>query len=408
MREVPGSIPGDGSRPPGLNKTLEEVLMRKLFAAATSVLALALVLGGCSKLRVQPMEISPSVVQPSDINYSDFDINRPNIYVILDASSSMDEKFNDKQTKFMIAKIVTDRVNQALPGGMKFSVLRTYGHSFRQSWKATERIYMAEVHDKTEFSLALEGVKFAGGPSPLPEALKAVEKDLDGVVGNVAVLLVSDGVQLDKGLNEVTSIKMKYGDQVCFFPVFINGGLKYNAVRGQSFMEHVARLGQCGFTVHADRMNLDEFVKVVFLAKIPDTDMDGVHDRKDECEATPVLAPVSQKGCWVLDHILFDFDKYEIQEEYEEVLKEVASVMLANPDVTLVIDGHTDNVGTHHYNYQLSLMRSEEAKQRLVDLGVEPDRIDAKGFSFMCPADTNETEEGRANNRRIEMEPSRR
>ena len=173
-------------------------------------------------------------------------------------------------------------------------------------------------------------------------------------------------------------------------------------------MSHVARLGLCGFAVDADKMVLDDYIKAVFLKLIPDTDMDGVRDNKDQCMDTPIMAPVSAEGCWVLNHILFDFDQYKVKAEYEEVLKQVASVMLANPNLTLVMEGHTDNVGMHHYNYELSVKRAEEAKNKLVAMGVPEDRIDTKGFSFMCPADTNETEAGRANNRRVEIDPSRK
>jgi OOP family OmpA-OmpF porin len=379
--------------------------MKKLFAAAVSILALLTF--SCSYSR-QPVELNSSVLQPPSIEYGKYMTETQNVYVILDASSSMDQDFNKEQSKFMVSKIVTDRINKALPDDMKFSVLRTYGHSLRQSWSATDLIYKAEVHDKTEFSIALEGVKYAGGPSPLPAALKAVEKDIENVEGKIAILLISDGVQLDKGLREVTSIKSKYGDKVCFYTVFIDGGWKSEAMRGKSFMEHVARLGRCGFAVDVDKMDLNEFVKTVFLKRIPDSDGDGILDPFDDCKDTPTEAKVNAKGCWVLSHVLFDFDKYEIKEQYYAVLDEIARVMKANPDVNLRIDGHTDDIGMHDYNTKLSLKRAEEASKELIGMGIDKDRIDVYGYSFLCPTDSNATAEGRQNNRRVEMNPSRR
>ena len=70
---------------------------------------------------------------------------------------------------------------------------------------------------------------------------------------------------------------------------------------------------------------------------------------------------------------------------------------------TLQVQGHTDNVGSFKYNQKLSERRANAVKKYLID-GTHNPHITAKGFSFSQPIDTNETEAGRANNRRVQLE----
>jgi outer membrane protein OmpA-like peptidoglycan-associated protein len=90
--------------------------------------------------------------------------------------------------------------------------------------------------------------------------------------------------------------------------------------------------------------------------------------------------------------IYFDFAKATIRPESEIVLKEIADVMVKNPGWTLQVEGHTDNIGR------------PLANQALVDrYHVAPARLTAQGFGASRPKDTNDTLEGRARNRRVEL-----
>jgi len=138
-----------------------------------------------------------------------------------------------------------------------------------------------------------------------------------------------------------------------------------------------------------------------------DTDGDGVPDYRDECPGTPRGARVDERGCWVIEGAFFDFDKYLVKPKYISVLEHVVEVLSENPDVRIEIQGHTDNFGTLEYNQILSENRAAAVMSFLLRKGVERNRLTVKGFSFNKPIATNETDEGRALNRRVELKPIR-
>ncbi len=136
-----------------------------------------------------------------------------------------------------------------------------------------------------------------------------------------------------------------------------------------------------------------------------DTDGDGVYDDMDQCPDTPKLAQVDKRGCWVLRGVMFDFGKSDIKTEGIPVLSEVAVVLKNNPSMRVSIEGHTDDVSSEAWNQKLSERRAQAVMKYLVLAGIEPSRIKAKGFGESVPAATNDTEEGRAVNRRVEIKP---
>ncbi len=101
--------------------------------------------------------------------------------------------------------------------------------------------------------------------------------------------------------------------------------------------------------------------------------------------------------------VYFDYDKYNITAKYIEVLDDAARILDDFPKMTLLIEGHTDAIGSDAYNQVLSDNRAAAAKEFLVINGVIPDRITTKGMGKKEPYATNLTEDGRALNRRVEM-----
>jgi len=138
-----------------------------------------------------------------------------------------------------------------------------------------------------------------------------------------------------------------------------------------------------------------------------DSDGDGVPDYLDQCPGTPEGAIVDERGCWVIDGAFFDFDKYTVKQKYYSVLDNVVSVLEKNPNLNIELHGHTDNFGTLEYNRLLSESRANAVVRYLIRRGIESNRLSIEGFSFTKPIATNETEEGRAMNRRVELVPIR-
>lgn len=100
--------------------------------------------------------------------------------------------------------------------------------------------------------------------------------------------------------------------------------------------------------------------------------------------------------------VLFRFDSAEIEPVFNQPIQAVAEFMDKYPDTTTVIEGHTDSIGTDSYNLKLSQARAHAVKSEIVNkYGLNPSRLSTVGYGESRPVDTNSTEEGRYNNRRV-------
>ncbi len=115
------------------------------------------------------------------------------------------------------------------------------------------------------------------------------------------------------------------------------------------------------------------------------------------------LNPVQAGESTILRNIFFDFDKYHLKPESKAELNRLIRLMEENPAIRIEIGGHTDNIGSYNYNKELSLNRARSVYEYLAENGIDPDRLEYKGYADTKPVDTNETDEGRANNRRTEF-----
>ncbi|MCX6292027.1 MAG: OmpA family protein [Bacteroidetes bacterium] len=115
------------------------------------------------------------------------------------------------------------------------------------------------------------------------------------------------------------------------------------------------------------------------------------------------LVPVEKGQIIRLNNIFFDFAKSTLKEESFPELNRVVNFLLDNPTVTIEISGHTDAVGSENDNLVLSGNRAKSVMDYLAGKGILPSRLDYKGYGKSLPVTTNETEEGRAMNRRVEF-----
>lgn len=123
-----------------------------------------------------------------------------------------------------------------------------------------------------------------------------------------------------------------------------------------------------------------------------------------EAPGQQIERQLETKGRVQIYGIYFDFASDVLRPESEAVLKEIADVMTTHADWQLSIEGHTDNIGGDAYNLDLSNRRAAAVKQALVDrYQIKADRLTTQGFGASRPVDTNETLEGRAQNRRVEL-----
>lgn len=152
--------------------------------------------------------------------------------------------------------------------------------------------------------------------------------------------------------------------------------------------------------------NTPEGIKVDSDGCPLDSDGDGVPDHLDKCPDTPKGYKVDASGCTELLNleVKFAVNSAEIREENKEKIKEFAGFLIKHPTFNTVITGHSSIYGneTRNYNIALSKRRADSVKKLLVELGVSPSRIETAGKGPDEPIATNDTEEGREANQRIE------
>ena len=421
-----------------------------------------------------------------------------NVFFILDASGSMNETYQGRP-KVDIAVEVVDRISQTMPDMGYISGVRTIGNTISPFSRKTDLIYGMVRHNKADVSAALEDIGWAGGLSPMAGAQGVVDKDLEGLAGKTALIIVSDAKEIDpeRPLESVRRLKNEFGDRLCVYTILVG-----NDSAGRSLMRQLAEAGGCGFAAEADRFSdsaaTANYVEDVFLARAaapsdadrdgvvdandrcpatpagvavdstgcpldtdkdgvydyqdrcpgtpegvavnvfgcpidsdgdgvadyldrcPDTprwtevdaagcpvdsDGDGVTDDKDRCPGTPAGAAVNEYGCWELSGVLFDTGKSTIKPSMSRELDAVASVMRRNPDLKIEVQGHTDSTGNAAFNQQLSEDRARAVVNYLIGAGISAKRLQAKGLGENRPVATNDTPEGRAQNRRVELKP---
>jgi outer membrane protein OmpA-like peptidoglycan-associated protein len=115
------------------------------------------------------------------------------------------------------------------------------------------------------------------------------------------------------------------------------------------------------------------------------------------------LAPWDSLGTSFARPIFFEFDSSRVREESYPIINEIVDKMMAWPRLKLEIQGHTDNVGTVEYNQNLSEERAYAVMEQIIKRGIDPSRLRSRGFGMSRPIATNETESGRAKNRRTQF-----
>lgn len=116
-----------------------------------------------------------------------------------------------------------------------------------------------------------------------------------------------------------------------------------------------------------------------------------------------LIDKLTKDGRLITHGINFDVNKATLRPESEGTLSQIVKLLKDNPGLKLEVGGHTDNTGDAAKNQALSQARAEAVKQALVAQGVDAARLTAKGYGAAKPIESNDTPEGKANNRRVEF-----
>jgi OmpA-OmpF porin, OOP family len=115
------------------------------------------------------------------------------------------------------------------------------------------------------------------------------------------------------------------------------------------------------------------------------------------------LIPIKEGAVVRLNNIFFDTGKSELRPESFPELDRMITTLNENPKLVFELSGHTDNVGSNESNQKLSQDRADSVREYFISKGIEPDRVASKGYGETKPVATNDTDEGRQRNRRVEF-----
>jgi OOP family OmpA-OmpF porin len=382
----------------------------EIFLALTLVVALT----GCATKQTP----TPAPFQPVQLNPDAYVKKVDNFVVVLDASQSMTEDYKGR-SKFDQAKQLIANMNQTIPPLDYRAGLVAFGSGSCLDGKDAKVLYGMSSYRRADLQAGLDAQKCAGGVTPMSEGVAASHGALQtSTLGRTALIVVSDFKEVYEGgvIEKAKKLKEALGDKLCIYPIVVGQD------RGKKFADELAKFGGCGFAVNADDISspnaMADYVTKVFLAPAPpkpapvaaapavlDSDGDGVPDSRDKCPNTPKGVRVNADGCWELKGVFFDVDKAVIKDP--RVLDEAVAIMKANPKITGEVHGHTDSTGPEAHNQRLSEARANAVRDYFIKQGISANRVRAKGFGETMPVASNDTAEGRAMNRRVELHPDK-
>jgi len=327
------------------------------------------------------------------------------LLVIFDATSTLnDQAFGQK--KLDVSKNILTMLNHELKDLELTSGLRTVANT-------TQLIYGLSRHNPHQFQVAVNDVTTAKGNISMSAAINAGKYDLKAVSGNIAMIIISDGMSSNNyALKSTEILASDLGKRLCLYTIRVG-----NHPKGATYLSQMSEKASCGFAVSASKLNSKEamkaFVQSIFFTgskeglvemniQGADADGDGVSNDADRCNRTPDGAVVDADGCWNIHEILFDWNKADVKGQYKQKLLDSVKVFKSNPYLRVEFQGHADSTGTVDYNQSLSEKRANNVKKILIQGGVSSNQLSSKGFGISQPVAPNDTEENRAMNRRVE------
>lgn len=286
---------------------------------------------------------------------------------VVDVSGSMNEYDSSGLTRLGSAKeVVTSIVDNISTDKTRLGLL-IFGRSCQVF--SIENNFMS---DKKEFNNTINSLQ-ASGSTPLAKAIMVTANEVKTLGKNVNVIILSDGEETCDGNPEYAlEYFIKTNPDVKINIYTLGYGVDKKA---QNQLKNIVY----GKGRYAYVANKDELVRVL-----------------------EVITNELMINEFYKFSIHFDNGRYAIKKSFDDSVKDFADYVKAN-DSDIILQGHTDSTGTAKSNLVLSNKRANAVKSRLIKLGVKADKIQIQGFGDTRPVDTNQTDEGRSKNRRVDM-----
>lgn len=306
-----------------------------------------------------------------------------NVIVLVDSSSSMGETdMHRTRMNYDLEKEALTAAFQRLPDlGYKIGVYRFTPwetvYPIQKTSPAAVAAALGKLPDKPE------------GPTPLVKGLDELGKVLKGLTGKTYVYLFSDGGYM-KLKNQPSpwekTAMLAHDHDVCFQII------DYSARESEKrIVADMAQANWCSRVVP-----FDSYINQPYYAIGPlfytrwDTDIESISEKK--------------VAGYKVNNIRFDVDQYDLTPAAKDELTEVGKFMSSNPNAFAVLFGYTDDTGRAEYNMQLSRNRAESVANYLFyNFNLGPERVVSMWYGAANPIASNDSESGRAKNRRVEV-----
>lgn len=337
---------------------------------AAALIAMGLVAAGCTSMGNKTV-IPAGVTVPGEGER----VTLHEVVVVMDASGSM-----YPGTSFAYGKALTESMVKAFPDGNYHAGMLSFGGEWTFEWLE----YRPAPLDRPNLEGAAANLRFLAGSTPLNEAVAYVGARYLSRDTNRALIIVSDGKTPRQPLLD-TAMNLAQGGNLCIHTVQVG-----NDRDGGRLLSDLANVTSCGSYRHGDMISteagMDAFIREVFfqdLAMIEMVRPDGTRE--------------------LLGTILFDTDKSVVKPHYNGLLNRVADELRDGEGLFVCVAGHTDSTGSNAYNMGLAQRRADAVYRALLDRGADRDRVFTKAYGEESPTATNDTAEGRQQNRRVEL-----
>lgn len=333
-----------------------------------------------------------------------------NFFIINDSSSSMSDDYlglgyaaQPNPTKFSVEKAILGRINETIPNlpNPVTESIRSFGFGPCLDNGFTKLNQEPTAYSKATFSAGIDSLECSSGGSPLDDGIVGSTADLAPTAGKIAVLVMSDGHDLDSyGTKEMQAMKAQYGDRLCVYGVWTGNP---EETSGLAVLNQLSSIAGCGFAVSAESVSTPEklglFVKTIFLAPPP--------------PAVILPPPVL--------HVDVEFDNDEYTLEHSTLVKSHVNGLHSNPDTVrqhleiqvksiaanpgtqYEVQGHTNYTGKEARNILLGNERAQTVYNYLTTSypGIEKQLLAPKGYSWNCP---DVADPRSPHNRRVDLE----
>jgi len=314
----------------------------------------------------------------------DFVKTADNFIIMFDSSESMKEYIDKgtKETKYDVVRRVLSERQKVLPDLGYNAGLYLY--------TPFQEIYPMGPYDAQKFAESINNLPEAPkGRTDLPEGLRKIEPILDNLSGKTAVFIFSDGTYSKfEGVKEPEDYTLQLAQKhdVCFYLVS-----SATTWRAEKQLTDMAKANSCSrvIPIQAFVNNPEYMTGALYIVK-----SSAVVETTTEKRIAGLKA---QNG-------LFGFDRSDLDPAFQKELDEVGTFLQNNPSAYVMLVGYTDSIGPEDYNLGLSNRRAESAAAYLVsNHNISRDRIVVNYYGEANPIAGNDSEEGRAQNRRVEV-----